>query len=414
MGLASTTVGHLQQSLVPDGRDARLLGALHFADAMGKGVFLSGSAVYLTTVSGLSATEVGLGLSAAGASGFVASLVFGVVADRVGAARLLAVMLGLQALGFLCYPLVGGPVAFAVLATALGFAEYGGGPPFGAIVGRLFDADHRVRVRAVMRSLFNLGFSAGSGLTALAVLGGDTLLRALPFATSALLAASAVLTLRLPAVGNLVRQPKRFFSAVRDGRFVRVVLLSAPLALHASIILVALPLWIVTRTSAPPVLVPVLLVLNTVCVVLFQVWASRGAETVAGAARVARRSGAWLVAGCLLVAVAALLESTVATVVICGAMLVLTLSELQQSSSAWGLAHGLAPEDALAEYLGTFNLHTVAQNVFGPAILVATLGAVGTWGWVVVAAVVSVAALLMPMAAAAADIPRTARIEETA
>ncbi|MER7330072.1 MULTISPECIES: hypothetical protein [unclassified Micromonospora] len=61
---------------------------------------------------------------------------------------------------------------------------------------------------------------------------------------------------------------------------------------------------------------------------------------------------------------------------------------MQQAASAWGLAHELAPESAQAEYLGAFNLHGVAQNVFCPALLVAALGATGSWGWVAVAAAV--------------------------
>ncbi|MEH1097777.1 MFS transporter [Micromonospora sp. CPCC 205561] len=401
--LARTAVGHLRESLVPEGRDARLLGALHFADAAGKGVFLSGSAIYFTSVTGLSATQVGIGLSAAGASGFVASLLLGVAADRVGARRLLFAMLVAQSVGFALYPLVGGAAAFYALVTAVGFAEYGGGPAFGSIVASLFEPKDRVRVRAVLRSLFNLGFSLGSGVTALAVLLGGPAVRALPLVTCALLAGSAALTLRLPAGGTVAGPSTRWFGAVRDVRFMRVVALSAPLALHASIILVALPLWIVTQTDAPPVLVPILLVSNTVLVVLLQVRASRGAETVLGAASVARRSGLWLAGGCLLAAVAGVLGSVSAALLICVAMLLLTVAELQQAASAWGLAHGLAPESSQAEYLGAFNLHGVAQNVFGPALLVAALGATGPWGWVIVAAVAAVAALLIPGAAAAAQ-----------
>lgn len=401
-GIFTTAVAHLRESLVPSGRDARILGALHFADAMGKGVFLSGSAVYFISVKGFSAAQVGIGFSIAGAMGFVASLALGVVADRLGAVRLLFAMLGLQAFGFLMYPLVDNVYFFYVLIAAIGFVEYGGGPAFGSIVGSLFEPENRVRVRAVLRSLFNVGFSAGSGLTALAILGGDTMVRALPPVTSVLLLLSAVLTLRLPAIKVLPRDRVRLFGAIRDMRFMRVVALSAPLALHGSAVLVALPLWIVTRTEAPHALVPILLVANTILVVLFQVKASQGAESVPGAARVARRAGLWLAAGCIIVAFAGNLNSVAATVLICLSMVFLTLAELQQAASAWGLAHGLAPANAQAEYLGAFNLHTVTQNVFGPAILVAAVGWAASWGWVLVAVVAVLAALLIPAAAAEA------------
>lgn len=397
----------LQESLIPEGRDARLLGGLHFADAVSKGIFLSGSAVYFTMVTGMSAGQVALGVSAAGASGFVASLLLGMVADRLGAARLLFLMLLLQAAGFLLYPLVGGFAFFLVLITSLGFVEYGGGPAFGSIIGSIAEQGDRVRIRAAMRSLFNVGFSLGSAITAVAILGGDTLIRSLPFATSALLLVAALMTLRLPAVGNTIRRPERLFGAIRDLRFMWVVVLSAPLALHGSIILVVLPLWIVTQSEAPAVLVPVLLIANTVLVVLTQVRMSGGADTVEGAADVARRSALWLAGGCVLIAGAAYFGSVTAAALICVAALLLTAAELRQSASAWGLSYGLAPEHSQAEYLGAFNLHVVAQNVVGPVVVVALLGTVGSWGWLLVAMVILGAGLLTPAAVRSAAFRRT-------
>jgi MFS family permease len=389
-------LGHVRESLVPHGRDARTLAALHLADAVGKGVFLSSSAVYFVTVKGFSAVEVGLGFSIAGATGFVASLVLGILADRVGPVRMLAAMLGLQAVGFFLYPAVHGVAAFYVLIAAIGFVEFGGGPAFAAIVGALFPPSQRVGVRAVLRSVFNVGFSVGSVLTGLAILGGPA--RLLPLITGALLAVSALVTLRLPPVPAAPRDAggTRMFSALRDVRFMSVAALSAPLALHAPALLVGLPLWIVTRTSAPPSLVSALLVGNTVIAILFQVRASRGASDVAGAALVARRAGLWLAAGCLVVALAARLNTVASVILICVAVLLLTLAELQQGASAWGLAHGLAPEHAQAEYFGAFNLYNVAQSVFGPALLVGLVGWAGAWGWVLVAVVGAAAGLLMP------------------
>jgi hypothetical protein len=394
---------YVRENLVPDGRDARTLAALHLADAVGKGVFLSSSAVYFVTVKGFSAVEVGLGFSIAGATGFVASLVLGVLADRIGPVRMLASMLGLQALGFFLYPAVHSVAAFYVLIAAIGFVEFGGGPAFAGIVGALFPPSDRVRVRAVLRSVFNIGFSVGSVLTGLAILGGPA--RSLPLITGALLAVSALVTLRLPAIPPAPRGERtRMFSAVRDVRFMSVAALSAPLALHAPALLVGLPLWIVTRTSAPPSLVSALLVGNTVLAILFQVRASRGASDVAGAAVVARRAGFWLAGGCLVVALAAQLNTVTSVVFICVAVILLTLAELQQGASAWGLAHGLAPENAQAEYFGAFNLYNVAQSVFGPALLVGVVGWAGAWGWVLVALVGAAAGLVMPAAAAAARV----------
>ncbi|MDI5970812.1 MFS transporter [Streptomyces sp. SL13] len=398
------TLQHMAAAVVPRKGHARHLAFVNLAYAVGRGVFLSGSIIYFTTVTGLTATQVGIGTSAAALSGFVASFLFGVLSDRLGAKRVLVLLFVLQAAGFALYPAVHAVAPFYALIVAVGFIEYGVGPTFGAFVGTLIEPDDRVQVRANLRSMFNIGFSLGSGLTALALLGGGTWVRALPWGAGVLLLGAGLLILRLPrGTGAVTAGRPRRFGALRDLRFVTITALSAPLALHASIILVALPLWAVTRTRTPHALIPLLLVANTVFVIVFQVAASRGAATVAGAARLAQRSGFWLAAACGAAAVAAYGDAVVAAAVLGVAMLLFTLSELQQSASGWGLAHGLAPEDAQGEYLGTFNLHIVAQGVLGPGVVSAVTISFGVWGWVGVAAVVVAAGLLIVPVAAAAE-----------
>lgn len=395
--------GAFARSLLAPGRDGKVLGALHIVESVGKGVFLSGSIIYFTTVKGFTPTEVSLGISVAGALGFVASLVLGVVADRTGPVRFLCAMFVLQGLGYLAYTLVNGVDLFWVLMALVGFVDFGGGPAFAAIVTAIFRPAERVPARAALRSQFNLGFSVGSGLSALAVLGGPAFIRALPVATGIMLLCSAAITLRLPSVPASPKGKTRTFGAVRDMRFMRVVALSVPLAVHSSIVLVALPLWIVTRTSVPHEVVPLLLVLNTVIVVLFQVAASKGADTVPGAARLARRAGFWVAAGVLIVIAANLADRDIAALLFCAAVVLFTVAEIQQSAGAWGMAQGLAPATAQAEYFGTFNLYAVTQNVFGPAIVVGIVTRAGAAGWIFIAIVALAAAMLMPWAAAAAD-----------
>lgn len=375
----------------------RKLICVRLAESVGKGVFMSGSAVYFTLATGLTATQVGLGLSAAGLSGFVASMLFGMVSDRIGARRLLCLLFAVEAAGFALYPLVGGVPTFLALIVTLGFVEYGTGPAMGALVGTLAAASDRVRVRAVMRTVFNIGFSAGSGFAALAVLGRG-FLDAIPLVTAVLMAIAALLVRRLPV--DPPREPapagSRRFSAVRDTRFLGVVAISSLLATHVTIILVALPLWALNRTTVPHSAIPLLLVLNTGFVILFQVRASRGADSVAGAARTARRSGLWLAAGCGAVALTAWTSNPVAaTAAVVVGVLLFSVSEITQSASAWGLAYGLAPERSQGEYLGTFDLHVIAQNVIGPAVVSGLVIAHGSWGWALIAAVAVGAALLI-------------------
>ncbi|MEU4380020.1 MFS transporter [Micromonospora echinofusca] len=386
--------------LVPTDPLRRKLIAIRLAESIGKGVFLSGSVVYFTLRVGLDARQVGLGLSAAGLSAFISSVLFGVVADRVGARRLLVILFAALAVGFGLYTLVDGATHFFVLVVAVGFLEYGTGPTNGALVGNLVPAEERVKLKAMMRSVFNIGFSIGIGVAAVAAL-DQRLLVLIPLSTAALMAGAALLVTRLPDVPPRPA-PVGFkrFAAVRDPRFLAVIGVSTVLASHVTVILVTMPLWALNRTSLPHFLVPLLLIFNTVFVILFQVRASRGADTVEGAGRLARRSGYWLAGGCAVIAVSALGDNVVLVcVAIVAAVLILSVAEVMQAASGWGLAFGLAPEHAQGEYLGAFDLHVITQNIVGPAALSGLVIAFGFWGWLGIAlAALAASALIIPVA----------------
>ncbi|MFF2954883.1 MFS transporter [Kitasatospora sp. NPDC057965] len=394
---------------VPAGRLARLIPAdplrrrllaIRFAGAAGKGVFLSGSVVYFTLHVGLSAGQVGIGLSAAGFAGLVSSVLFGMIADRVPKRTLLCALFAAVAVGFGLYSAVSNAAEFYVLVVLIAFLDYGTGPTESAMVATLIPDGERVRLNAMMRSMLNIGFSVGIGIAALAAL-SSRLLVLIPVVSAVLLGAAAALATGLPAgaPSPAARRPRRF-GAIRDLRYLSVVGLSALLASHISLLMVVLPLWTINRTEVRPFLVPLLLVINTGFVILFQVRASKGAETLAGAAAIGRRAGLWIAAGCLAVSLTAVWHHTaLAVAAIVAAVLALSVAEVMQSASAWGLALGLAPKHAEGEYLGTFDLHVASQNVAGPVLLSGLVIAQGFWGWAAVAALVGAAALLIGPAA---------------
>src|ERR1700730_776339 len=128
----------LAGSILAPGREGKLLGTLRLVESVGKGVFLSGSIIYFTTVKGLTPSEVSLGISVAGTLGFVAAITLGVLADRIGPVRFLGAMFVLQGDGYLAYSLVHGVAFFFVLMALVGFVDFGGGPAFAAIVTAIF------------------------------------------------------------------------------------------------------------------------------------------------------------------------------------------------------------------------------------------------------------------------------------
>jgi MFS family permease len=389
--------------LLPAEPDLRKLMGIRLAESVGKGVFMSGNVIYFTLAVGLPPAQVGLGISAASLSGFMASLLLGSVSDRIGARRLLTILFLAEAVGFTLYPFVHTAPVFFALVIVMGFLEFGTGPSMAALIRSLVPPDDRVRMRAVMRTVFNIGFSIGSGLAAIAVLGRDWL-DAIPLSAAILTGIAVLLVRRLPVDPDrpTTVQAKKF-TAVRDLRFVSVVALSSVLATHVTIVLVGLPLWALERTSVPHALVPLMLVLNTAFVITFQVRASRGADTLTGASRMARRSGRILAVACGVVAVTAFTSNTAVTVVLLvSALLLFSVTEVMQSASGWGLAYALAPEHAPAEYLGTFDLHVIGQNVVGPALVSGLVITFGFWGWGAIAAAVLIASVLIVPAAARA------------
>jgi MFS transporter len=389
--------------ILPPPGPARRLALAHLADAAGNGLFLSGSAVYFTRVTGLSTTEVGLGLSAAGLAGAVGGVVLGRIADRRCPRTTLLVLLVAQALAFALYPAVHSPVAFLAVVVPLGFAEAGCGPVFGALVAHLAGPADRVVTRGRLRVLFNIGFAAGAGLAGVALAGPGRLVAAIPAGNGASFLLAAALVTGIPRVAARTAACSAKRRALRDVAFLRIVALSGVLALHASTLLVALPLWTVTRTAAPRWIVPVLLLGNAGLVIAFQVRVTRRVSAVADAARAARMAAAAFTGGCALAALAGAAGRVGAVACLVGAVALLTGAEMAQSASGWALSYGLSPDDAHGEYQGVFALHMTAQMVVGPALLTGVAVAHGMAGWLVTAGLVTVAGGLMAPAVRAAE-----------
>ncbi len=173
--------------------------------------------------------------------------------------------------------------------------------------------------------------------------------------------------------------------------------------LHMTLLSVALPIWIVKSTRAPVVTVSVLVFVNTVLAVLFQLAASRPVERPGGSLRVWRWSGVALVACCLLLASAAHLGRIAAVAVLCAGVVCLTAGELWQSAAGWEISYRLAPEESRVAYLSVFSLGAGLQEVVGPPLVIGVITFDGTIGWAVLAVIFAGAAVLTGPVLRAAD-----------
>jgi len=388
-------------TLVRDDRALRRLLVVTFVDTLGRGAFFTLTTLYLTTIVGIAPVVVGLGLTVAGAVGVASSLVFGHLADRFSSRRMLAWLHVVQGLALVGYVLVHDLPTLVLTASVVTLAQQGGSSVRSAAVGRAFPGEERVRVRATMRTVTNVGIGLGTAVAAIPLaVGTGAAYRVTMVAAGILFLASAVLVLGLPAARIDAAPAERTDTGtivVRtpDGR----TALTGIFGIQFGLFEVAVPLWVVQHTVAPDVLVSPLLLVNTLAVVLLQVRMSRGTDTVGGAARVMRHAG-WLMAlACGLWAAAGWVRGddwvpiALAAGILVVAAIAHSLAEITSSAAGWALSFELAPADRVGAYQGVYGTGFAIGAMVAPTVVTVTAIDLGTPGWAVLAVVFLGAAL---------------------
>jgi MFS family permease len=363
---------------------------------LGEGLFLAGSIVFFTRYIGLSAAEVGVGLSIGLAASAALQVPSGMLADRYGGRRvwLLAVIGSTGVFGL--YPLVRGFGEFVTVVVAESLCGGLAGAASARYFGDLFADGDRARGNAWMRSTRNLGMAIGTVLASVP-LTVDTRAAYLwiVWACVACLAAEAALVaVGVPRVVEVGRPPPGRVgrrSALADRAFVGAALLNAVFVANGPLLSVVVPLWILQRTDAAPAVISVVLLVNMVITVLFQVRASRGSEDLAGAVRGQRRAAAALAVCCAVFAVTAWTQGAATVVVLVVAVVSLTVGELYVNAASWGISYKLAPQTRRGEYLSVYSMGGQLSWAVGPTVL--TFLAVGhqAVGWAALAVVFLIA-----------------------
>ena len=405
-GTVAGRIAHRLRRWRPDSRGGRQLMVAALVDSTGTGLYLATSVLFLTRTLGLSAVQVGVGLSLSGLGGLLGTVPIGRLADRVGRKPVLVGLYVWRGLCFAALPLVRGPADFFVLAFAIGVAEWSGGPLVQSLVGAVDAAEGRVATMAAIFSVRNVGFTVGALLAAIAITTNSTTtftVLVLLDAATFFLAAALLLRLDAPPHQRPRREVEQPAGAVPgraapgpwDPRLLALTALNGVLYLHTVLLGVVIPLWIATRTSAPPATIGALVVLNTVIAVALQVPLSRGLDTATAAAH-RQQWAAWaLAACCLLVALTVWAGSWwAATGLIVAAAVALSLGEIWQAAGAWRLSFALAPPERRSYHLGVYELGISASSAVGPALLTWTIvDGGGAGGWVGLAAVFVVTGL---------------------
>lgn len=393
----------------------RRLSVQSVLSAFGDGVFLTGSAVFFTQVVGLSAAQVGLGLSIAGAVIFLLAVPLGKLSDRLGAKRVWAAASLLEALLYLAWLAVGGFGTFVATLIVLELVSTASRSARNAYRFDIFPREERVSSNAYFRAARNVGYTLGALLAGIALATNDLdVIRAVPVITAGLLVLNAVLVARLPSAVHHVEHGDAPLetaleeagdrrSALRNRGYVAMAVLGGVLGTHQVLLNVVIPLWLVEETDAPRVLLAWLFGTNTVMAVLLQVAAARGITTVADSLRAQRRGAFFFMLSCGIVLVTHDTVGWVTIVLVWVGHVTVTGAELFQSAGEWGLQAELSDPARRGEYQGVSQLGYTLGTVWAPAAYTYLAMEWGARGWLVIAAIVLVAAVLIHPASRAAE-----------
>jgi MFS family permease len=407
-------LGPALRRLIPPTPLSRRLATQSLLFATAEGTFLTGSAVFFTEVVGLRAAQVGLGLTIAGVVSFLVAYPAGKVTDRLGPKRMWAVGALLAALMFAAWPFIGGFTGYVTMVVCFEVIENAGGAGRNAYVLDVMPEDERVATQAYMYSSLNVGFTLGAIIGGIALAFDNlTLMRWMPLFTLAIGLANAAFITRLPrAPHDLARShPDQAASRVQPkGRgplhnvgWMLASLFNGTLWTNQVLLNVVIPLWLVEETDAPRVLLAWLFGTNTVLCIFLPMAAARGVRDVSTALRATRISGLFFVGSCL---ITLFTHDTVGWLTIALVWLghvTVTGAELFDSAGEWGLQAELSDPARRGEYQGVSQLGYTLGSVWAPAAYTFLAMEWGTPGWLVIAAIVLLAAVGVHPAARAAE-----------
>ncbi|MBP2406446.1 Multidrug resistance protein MdtH [Streptomyces netropsis] len=391
----------------------RRLAAAALVQSLGIGLFMASSMAYFTRQVDLSANQVASGLALAGVVALGISLLGGVLADRYGARRVLAAVYLGRGVCCAAYVFVTDFWQFMVVTLCAVACDRAGPPVLQALVAvAVPERQERTRLLAVVNVVRNCGLGVGA-MAAGVALASDTqaAYRVTLVAIGLAFLGGAVLVLRvseLTAPTAAEAAPEGTAEGpvkgrvLPDARYLTLTGLNFLLFFFDTMLLVAMPVWILEHTDAPRATVSVLFALNTVLVVVLQIPVSRLATGQRRTTRMLTWTGAVLAVSSLCFAASGSVAGGPAVAWLAAAVVTLSLAEVIANSAVWDLSIALAPEEQRGRYLSVFNLSVAGQRVLGPVMVTGLLLGSGSLGWVVAAGVLVVAGFAAERVARAA------------
>lgn len=386
--------------------------AANLANTIGTGIYVTLGALYLTRIVGFSLTTVGTVFSVTLGLALLVMLSLGRLVDRRGPKGVYATLLVLQCVTMLSYSFVDDIRLFVCLAAIGAIADRGLNATVGGLIHCISGTHRRGVVRALLRSITNIGFAIGTGMAGLAVANGTGLAYRICLALIGMMyAIAAVLVVLMPVSSPVTTGPvgrsAGTKTVLKDRRYITVCLLNGLLALHFEILFFALPLWIALRTASPAWIASVALSINTAMVVLMQIPVSRRVQDIRKAKKFVRCSGVIFFVSCCILGGSALVDTALAIGLLIACSVVYTVGEMFHSGAEFVFSFDLAPDSAQGEYQSAFALARGVSRAAGPGCLSWIIAWGGPLGWVVIGVLLFLFAILTSIVIRESDRPRS-------
>jgi len=368
------------------------------ADAVGLGMYLALSALFLNKAVGLPSEQVGLVLSLAGVASLFGAMPIARAAQRHGLRLGLFTLFIARAAAFMLLASVDS-LAGALLASALAGLMSRGTAPLveSALIARDGNA-LAVKALARLRTVRNAGIAAGGLPAGFAVWVGQEWAYRWVLACSALLfLLAALICWSFPDKEMRSSKPPAPTRDVLSNRpFVALTAMYGALTLSAILLGVGLPLWVINQSHAPHWAVGAIQLINTVLVVALQDWFSRGTDQLKRASSHMQRGSLAAALASGLVVLGATWGMLADVLIILSVVVLFTLAELYIVAGAEGAALLHIPDGQRPTYLAAFNLGFAFATVIGPP-LVAFTSTGPAWGWLAWAGFFTLMAIAVPL-----------------
>jgi MFS family permease len=387
----------LIKKAVPQDRTLRILAGSTLINTFGNGLFMTVDVIYFTTIVGLSPAQVALAISIAGGLAMTLSVPSGHIADRLGPRNISAIALALEGVALTGLIFVHSYTPFLLIHIVMGALGVVAQTTRMATIAKLGGEESRVQIRAYQRAVTNFGISLGTVFAGIGLaLNNETFYKGLLLGNAITFVLAGALYMKLPFVAPTVERGEPFsFAAMKDPIFLGATLSNAFMSIHFVLQSVAIPLWVVRETNAPRWWVSVLMMINTIAVMLFQVAASKGSATLMGGAKHYRLASYFISVACVLYAYAQGVNAVIACLMLTLGMASHIVGELIGSAGSWSIGFGLADENHQGQYQGVWGLSWGLSGTLGPALVTALVIGIGISGWWILAAIFAINGTIM-------------------